>query len=319
MDKSSIEDNVRHLKLLNSYIGDLSLEQVHGGTLKPFIEARLKEGKKTKTINLALSVVRRVLNLAATEWIDEHGLTWLAAAPRIKLLSVRDAEPPRPLTWDDQERFFSELPRHLRQMVLYKVNTGCREQEVCQLQWEWEVMIPDLETSVFIIPGFVARNGKLVRQVKNGCDRVVVLNRVAKKVIDEQRSLHPKWVFPYHNHPVGSMNNTAWQAARAKLGIKVRVHDLKHTFGCRLRAAGVTEEDRRDLLGHKSRSMTTHYSAAQLMNLIEAANKACDRMAQGPLLTLLRNAKQLREVKKVGASSHQFPTKPCEAAKVVNG
>jgi site-specific recombinase XerD len=55
----------------------------------------------------------------------------------------------------------------------------------------------------------------------------------------------------------------------------VRVHDLKHTFGRRLRAAGVSFEDRQDLLGHKSRRMTTHYSEAELANLIAAAERAC--------------------------------------------
>jgi hypothetical protein len=56
---------------------------------------------------------------------------------------------------------------------------------------------------------------------------------------------------------------------------RVRVHDLKHTFGRRLRAAGVTF-DRQDLLGHKSRRITTHYSEAELANLIAAAEKACN-------------------------------------------
>jgi len=33
---------------------------------------------------------------------------------------------------------------------------------------------------------------------------------------------------------------------------RIRVHDLRHTFGRRLRAAGAQFEDRQDLLGHKS-------------------------------------------------------------------
>lgn len=37
----------------------------------------------------------------------------------------------------------------------------------------------------------------------------------------------------------------------------------------------VSFEDRQDLLGHKSGRMTNHYSAAELSNLIEAAEKAC--------------------------------------------
>ena len=76
-----------------------------------------------------------------------------------------------------------------------------------------------------------------------------------------------------------------WQ--EKKCGLDVRVHDLKHTFGRRLRAAGVSFEDRQDLLGHKSARITTHYSAAELFNLWEAANKVCD-VHERPTLTLIR-------------------------------
>jgi integrase len=51
------------------------------------------------------------------------------------------------------------------------------------------------------------------------------------------------------------------------------VHDLKHTCGRRLRAAGVGFEDRQDILAHKSGRMTTHYSAAELGNLVAAVNR----------------------------------------------
>ncbi len=37
------------------------------------------------------------------------------------------------------------------------------------------------------------------------------------------------------------------------------VHDSKHRFGLRLRAAGVTAEDRKFMLGHKNGSITSHY------------------------------------------------------------
>jgi hypothetical protein len=38
----------------------------------------------------------------------------------------------------------------------------------------------------------------------------------------------------------------------------------------------VSFEDRQDLLGHKSQRMATHYSEAELVNLIAAAEKACE-------------------------------------------
>ena len=166
-------------------------------------------------------------------------------------------------------------------MCLFKVNTGCREQEVCGLRWDWEIEVPELGTSVFIIPS---------ERVKNGEDRLVVLNRIAKSVIDSVRGEHADYVFTYRQHPVNKMNNTAWKSARVRAGLsQVRVHDLKHTFGRRLRAAGVSFEDRQDLLGHRSGRITTHYSAAELANLIGAANKVCSEDSRKtPALVVLR-------------------------------
>ncbi|MEQ9562451.1 MAG: tyrosine-type recombinase/integrase [Woeseiaceae bacterium] len=263
--KRSIGDCELHLKQLDSFIGDLDLRMVHMGTLQSFIEARRSQGRKTKTINLALATVRHILNLAASEWLDEFGLTWLDRPPKITLLKVTDARKPYPLSWEEQTRLFRELPGHLARMALFKVNTGCREQEVCSLQWEWEVEVPELDTSVFIVPDAF---------VKNGEERLVVLNRTAMSIVNEVRGSHRKYVFTYNGKRILKMNNTAWQRGRVKAGLpQVRVHDLKHTFGRRLRAAGVSFEDRQDLLGHRSGRITTHYSAAELGNLLSAANQ----------------------------------------------
>jgi integrase len=206
--------------------------------------------------------------------------------------------------------FFQELPDYLARRALFKVNTGCREEEVCSLKWEYEVMVPELDTSVFIIPG---------DKVKNAQDRLVVLNRVAKSVIEGQRGIHTEYVFvcepkppkrkgehkePKPPRPMDRMNGTAWRNARERAAAKwekqtgepapqgfrrVRVHDMKHTFGRRLRAAGVSFEDRQDLLGHKNGRITTHYSKAELSNLIAAAESVCTTESHNfPTITLLR-------------------------------
>ena len=54
------------------------------------------------------------------------------------------------------------------------------------------------------------------------------------------------------------------------------MHDLKHTFGHRLRAAGVGFEDRKLLLGHKSDHVTTHYSAPEIEALIAVSERLCE-------------------------------------------
>ena len=237
--KRSISDDALHLRQLDPYVGSLQIREVHMGSLQKFIAARKASGVKTKSINIALGVVRRILNLAASEWTDDRNMTWLETAPKIRLLPVTDSRSPYPLSPDEQAVLIQELPVHLARMALFKVNTGTRDQEVCRLKWEYEVKVPELETSVFLIPA---------EQVKNGEERLVVLNRIARSVIESLRGKHREFVFVREfkerkPEPIRHMNNTAWQNARVRAATRlaektgepvsvgfnnVRVHDLKH-------------------------------------------------------------------------------------------
>jgi integrase len=284
--KASIADYAMHLQQLDPYIGNFRLDRVHDGSLLVFIQARQAAGIRSKSINLALEVVRRILNLAARSWRDDNGLTWLATAPAITMLPITDARQSYPLSWEEQARFFPLLPGHLERMALFKVNTGTREQEVCQLRWQWEETIPELGHSVFIIPDAL---------VKNRRDWLVVLNDIASSVIDQCRGQHPAYVFTYRHRPVNRMNNTGWAKAWKKAGLPTGEaftrgpHNLKHTFGRRLRAAGVSLETRKVLLGHWNRDITTHYSAPELQELVDAVNTVCrTKSGKTPALTLLK-------------------------------
>jgi integrase len=291
--KASILDDAMHLKQLMPHLGALSLEQVHADTLAPFIAARRAEGIRTKSINNALGVVRRILNLAARAWRDERGVTWLETAPLIAMAPVTDAAKPYPLDWEEQRRLLEALPAHLAQMALFKVNTGTREQEVCRLRWEWEVAVPELGTSVFIIPAR-DEHGTLV---KNGEDRLVVLNTAARSVIEALRTRDGGQgpVFTYRGRRVTRMHNSAWKRAWRRAGLPVDpgwlrgVDNLKHTLGRRLRAAGVPLETRRVLLGHKNGDITSHYSVPEIRELLEATERVCvEHVHKMPTLALLK-------------------------------
>ncbi len=219
-------------------------------------------------------------------------------APKIKLLPENDRRSPYPLSWEEQFRLFSQLPKHLVNMALFKVNTGCREQEVCSLRWDWEVSVPELKTSVFLIPAGM---------VKNRQERLVVLNRIAKRVVDEMRGVHSEYVFTYQGRRILKMNGRAWRDARKRAGLtEVRVHDLKHTFGRPLRDVGVPFEDRQDLLGHKSGRITTHYSQAEPANLVAAANRVCgDESRKSPALVIIKRKTAYAPSKQLGGISNK--------------
>ena len=77
-------------------------------------------------------------------------------------------------------------------------------------------------------------------------------------------------------HPWLKIQAARWlisTSARRDVGLeKVRVHDLRHTFGQRLRDGGVSEEDRALLLGHAIEGMPQHYATATVARLVKAAN-----------------------------------------------
>ena len=280
-DKRSIGRDALDVRTVSPFIGDLPLEHIHDGTLERFKQKRL-ETVAPATVNRTLAIVRRILNLAARKWRHKGtNLSWLETAPMIEMVPNLNPRQPYPLSWEEQRSLFAELPPHLALMALFKVNTGLREREVTRLSWDWEWKIPELDTSVFRIPK---------EFVKNKADRLVILNTVAQSVIDECRGRHPDRVFTYKGNPIKKINNSAWWKARDRAGLpQVRVHDLKHTFGRRLRAAGVSLEDRQDLLGHKSGRITTYYSAPEFGHLIQAAELVTrDNSRRTPELTLVK-------------------------------
>jgi integrase len=241
---------------------------VHNDALTQFKHDRINVGRMPGTVNKDLAIVRRILNLAARVWRHGNGQTWLASPPLLEMMKGPKRKP-YPISWEEQGRLFPELPPHLQRIALFAVNTGCRSGEIRGLKWDWEVAVPEIDDTVLIIPDEVAKNGQ---------ERVVVLNRIARSVVDAERGKHPEYVFMYRGRQLSRVRNHAWERARDRAGLpQVRFHDLRHTFGHRLRAAGVSFEDRQDLLGHKSERMTTHYSAPDLARLIEAANRIVER------------------------------------------
>ena len=280
-----------HVRILLPYIGTMAMGDVCNEALEAFKEERTEDGAKNATINRSLEVVRTVMNRAARVWRD-NGKAWLASAPLIEMLDeTQQRRPPYPLTWSQQGQLVPALAQHLQRPVLFALNTGARDDNVCGLQWKWEVPVPELKRSVFVVPA---------AELKGKRDHVLILNDAAWSIVEACRGQHAEYVFVYRRervkhldrepamayHRLGTLNNTAWQTARDACGLsKVRVHDLRHTFGQRLRDAGVSEEDRALLLGHAVEGMPQHYATATVARLLEAANKVqhtVDRM------TLLR-------------------------------
>jgi len=277
--KRSLDRDIDTLKAVMPYIGDLALKKIHSASLDRFIRDRKADDISAGTLNRDMAVIRRVLKLCVAMWRDEQGRPWLDAAPLLPTVQGVKRKP-RPITVAEQDRLTKGMPQYLADMTLFALHTGLRDQEICGLKWEHEAKISDTQESVFIVTE---------ERAKNGHERIVPLNAVARSIVDRYRG-QSDFVFHLKGNRLERMNNRAWRKAREAANlVDVRVHDLRHTFGMRLRAAGVSLEDRQDLLGHHAGHITTQYSKVEITHLIECVELLCDDKQQ-PELTLIRAA-----------------------------
>lgn len=296
------------------YIGALFVDQIHDKTLEP-LKTAMALGRadqhdrvrpcKEKTINLVLQAVRKILIKCARKYRDDNGRTWLDAAPLITIEAPRDSRPPYPISWDEERKLLvPELPDYIADPCMFMTNTGPRSvDELCAMKWEWERRMPELDLPDFKVVLFV------LPATKNGEERVLVLNKMAQAILERQRGKHAEFVWTWRRalgryHPLADINTTSWVAGRNRAAAKygdvlgrecpsgfatLHPHDLRHTFGRRLRAAGVAKETRAKLLGHSDGGdMTTHYSAAEMLELVQAVRKIEVPLGSAPTLTVIR-------------------------------
>ena len=207
--------------MLNAHVGQLEIHHIHDATLKPFVAERLAANVSPTTINRSLEVVRTILHRAARVYRDDRGRPWLTSLPPLITMLPETPRPPHPITWDEQDCLFPMLPAYLGLMVLFAVNTGLRDNNVCGLEWDWDVDVPELGRSVFVIPPEAFKTKRA---------HVVILNDSAWSIVQTQRGKHPFWVFPFSGKRIYKMNNTAWQRGRRHGGRSGDVTQLRQVF-----------------------------------------------------------------------------------------
>lgn len=264
------------LRALIPYIGKMRIIDVNNDALEVYKEDR-KQGvgafskpAMAGTINKELTVVTTILNRAWRDW------EWIPRVPRIRHVKGV-SRVAYPLTWDEQDKLFAYLPdKWAVGAANFAINTGVRKAELFGLQWKDRVEIPSLDTFVFIL-----------KDTKNGKDRAVICNSEARKAVESQEGNGSDWVFPSAcgrnlKNRVSSSNKvirTAWEKAGLPSDPLIRkgIHNFRHTFGHRLRACNVSQEDRDALLGHSNKSLSEHYALPAIENLSEMAERVTER------------------------------------------
>ncbi len=234
------------LKHLSSFFGNSRLTSITPKMIYEYKVLRKNEGTKAASLNRELAMLSKAFNLGVKEWewIKENPVS---KVPREKENNERD----RWLSEDEEKRLLGNSPHWLRDIIVFALHTGLRQDELLSLQWS--------RVDLF-------RKIILIQESKNGKPRTIPLNQIALNILLEKakvRNLKSDLVF--HSGLMTKINCQnlirAFKIALEKTGIQdFHFHDLRHTFATRLAQRGVDLYKISKLLGHYDISMTQRYA-----------------------------------------------------------
>jgi integrase len=224
----------------------------------------LADGLKPATVNRHMATLKHMFT-KAVEWemADDESLKRVRRVKQLKENNRRL----RFLSAEECRALIKQCSPHLLPIVIMAIHTGMRREEIFSLEWDKHV---DLRH------GFI-----LLDKTKNGDRREIPINKTLRKTL---RSIIRRVDSPYVFHDDDGKRvkdvRTAFHGACRRAGIKdFRFHDLRHTFASQMIMNGADLMTVKELLGHKTLTMTLRYShlaqshkANALMALEKALN-----------------------------------------------
>ena len=231
------------IRQLVERFGNLPLNSFTSLLVEKYQTEALKEVKPA-TANRRISCLKHMFKKAVDwKWV---GKEVLADVRSVKLLE----EPPgrlRYLSQGECQTLVETCTPHLKPTVIVALNTGMRLGEILGLRWE----------RVDLRHGFI-----LLDKTKNGERREIPINATLRAVFESiPHGPESEYVFTDRNgRPYQSVNNSFPTACKRAGITDFRFHDLRHTFASHLVMAGVDIVTVKELLGHKTLTMTLRYA-----------------------------------------------------------
>lgn len=260
------------VEMLKSEFGNLALKFFSLEQIERY-QSRLLSGKQSETtVNRKIAVLKHMFT-KASDWnmVTEAGCKTVHKVKLFKVDNARvrflsDAEIKELLDACDHVRVLKngkqekKKQNHLKPIITFALNTGCRREEILSLKWE----------QVDLRHGFIN-----LTRTKNGERRQIPINDTLRDMLQSLvRRLDVPWVF-YDSETGKRFTDVkrSFSTACKKAGIvDFHFHDLRHTFASHLVMGGVDLTTVSRLMGHKSLSMTLRYSHLAPSHLVSAVN-----------------------------------------------
>jgi integrase len=228
-----------YMKQLAPAFGDKCLHEITPMLIEKYKAARSREVSHAY-VNRELACLKCMFH-KAIDW----GMTKENPARKVKLFKENNQRM-RYLEREEIERLLKNCSPHLKPIVLIALNTGMRKAEIQNLKW----------SDINLQRGYLT-----IRESKSGESRHLPMNKTVRDTILSIRK-HPETSYVLGGKDGLPYNfRKAFETCLKKSGILgFRFHDLRHTFASHLVMSGVDLNTVRELLGHKSLSMTLRYS-----------------------------------------------------------
>jgi integrase len=231
------------------FFGKMHLDEIGPREIERFKSNMLDAGMSPKTTNNYLSMLRRILTLAAEWRIISHvpPVKWLKCPP-----SKFDF-----LDFGEADRLIAAADDEWRPMILTALKTGMRLGELLALLWE-DV---DLVAGRLMVRRAVARG--IIGTPKSGRTREIPLSADLQRCLKAHRHLRGELVFCKASGEMYRKEETKhplWRACKRAGLRRIGWHCLRHTFASHLVMRGAPIKAVQELMGHSTIEMTMRYS-----------------------------------------------------------
>ncbi|MGA2463706.1 MAG: site-specific integrase [Thermodesulfobacteriota bacterium] len=248
----SFQSKKSFVEQLTDAFGTTPLRQFSSMLLEQYQTERLQRGNKPATANRLLATLKHMFT-KAVEWemVEEGTLKRIRKA---KLLEENNRRL-RYLSIEECQSLLNACDFHLRPIVICGLHTGMRKGEILGLTWD----------RVDFNNGFI-----LLDRTKNGERREIPIDGTLRETLlglfhgtkERPRRIDVNHVFydPATEKSCRGIERSFPQACRRAKITDFHFHDLRHTFASHLIMSGQDITTVKELLGHKTLTMTLRYA-----------------------------------------------------------
>jgi integrase len=245
------------VKILNKYLKDKLIQDISIEELEIIQNDYIKSGHSINYVNNIIKILKAMFTKAADwEMINEDVLKRVRKVKQLKGENKRL----RYLSDDEIERLINACGKEIKPIVITALNTGMRKSEILHLTWNRV----DLKNRIILLDK--TKNGER-REIPINQTLFYTLSGIVRNIKTDYVFYNPETLKPYYD-----LKKSFAAALKKAHIIDFHFHDLRHTFASRLVMGGVDLTTVKELLGHKSITMTLRYShlaSAHIQNAVK--------------------------------------------------